>query len=60
MPALRFLTPVRVDIVGRTAVLRGKVATRHDRDLADRVVRLEPMVDDVVNLLEVVNPVTLK
>jgi hypothetical protein len=53
LPALHFLTPVRVDFDGRTAILRGTVATNHDRDLAERVVLLEASVDEVVNLLTV-------
>jgi hypothetical protein len=53
LPALHFLTDVRVDFDGQTAILRGTVATRHDRELAERVVRLEATVDEVSNLLEV-------
>jgi hypothetical protein len=56
LPALHFLTPVRVDFDGRTAILRATVASQHDRDLAERVVRLEATVDDVVNLLVVAGP----
>jgi len=56
LPSLHFVTAVRVDIVGRTAVLRGAVASDHDRDLAERVVMLEASVDDVVNMLVVRNP----
>lgn len=44
-------TPIRVDVVGETAVLRGRVATQQDRDLAENLVRLEPGVWDVKNLL---------
>jgi hypothetical protein len=53
LPSLHFSGPIRVDIVGRTAYLRGSVATEHERDLAERVVLLESAVDDVVNLIEV-------
>ena len=53
LPSLHFLTEVQVEIVGRQAVLRGRVASEHDRDLAARVVLLEASVDEVVNLLEV-------
>lgn len=44
-------TPIRVDVVGETAVLRGRVATKQDRELAENLVRLEPGVWDVKNLL---------
>jgi osmotically-inducible protein OsmY len=40
-----------VDVVGETAILRGRVATRQDRELAENLVRLEPGVWDVKNLL---------
>jgi hypothetical protein len=55
MPSLHFLSTVRVDMVGGTAILRGTVASDHDRDLAGRVVMLEASVDRVVNLLVVGN-----
>jgi len=60
MPALHFLTPVQVKLDGGTAILRGTVATDHDRELAGRVVLLEATVDDVVNLLAVASPGGLK
>jgi hypothetical protein len=53
LPSLHFSRPVRVDIVGRTAYLRGSVATEHERDLVERVVRLEAAVDEIVNLIDV-------
>jgi hypothetical protein len=53
LPSIHFLGGVRVDIVGRTAYLRGRVASEHERDLAERVVLLEAGIDDVVNLMEV-------
>jgi hypothetical protein len=53
MPALHWDSPAQVQLQGRTAILRGVVATAHDRDLAERVVRLEATVDQVQNLLEV-------
>lgn len=55
-PALRWHTPAQVEIQGRTAILRGVVATQHDRDLAERVVRLEATVEQVQNLLVVAGP----
>lgn len=53
MPALRWTTPAQVEFRGRTAILRGVVATQHDRDLAARVARLDPAVDQVQNDLTV-------
>ena len=49
VPSLHFQGPVQVDLVGTTAVLRGTVATQHDRDLAAQLVRLEPGVGQVQN-----------
>ena len=60
MPALHFLTRVQVELDGGTAILRGTVATDHDRELAGRVVLLEATVDDVVNLLAVASPGRVK
>jgi len=34
---------------GHTAILRGVVETEHERELAERVVRLEAAVDEVLN-----------
>lgn len=48
---LKKRTPIRVDVVRETAVLRGRVATQQDRELAENLVRLEPGVWDVKNLL---------
>ena len=48
---LKKRSPIRVDVVGETAILRGRVATRQDRELAENLVRLEPGVWDVKNLL---------
>ena len=56
LPALHWTARPSVEMQGRTAVLRGAVATEHDRDLAARVVRLEATVDHVQNLLEVAGP----
>ena len=44
-----------VEMNGQTAVLRGTVATEHDRELAERVVLLEPGVNRVENQLAVAN-----
>jgi hypothetical protein len=53
LPALHFVSPPQVELVGRTATLRGTVASAHDRDLAEQVVRLEAAVSAVKNLLVV-------
>jgi hypothetical protein len=53
LPAVHWSSPGRVEMQGRTAILRGVVATQHDRDLAERVIRLEPGVGDVENQLVV-------
>jgi len=44
-------SPIRVDVVGETAILRGRVATQRDRELAENLVRFEPGIWDVKNLL---------
>ena len=56
LPALHWQSAAKVEMQGRTAILRGVVATEHDRDLAERVVRLEATVDQVQNLIEVAAP----
>ncbi len=53
LPAIHWRSPNQVEIRGRTAILRGVVATEHDRDLAERVARLEASVDQVDNQLVV-------
>jgi len=45
--------PVTVEMQGQTAVLRGVVATGHDRDLAARLALLEPGVSQIQNELQV-------
>jgi hypothetical protein len=49
----RLSSPLDVTIDGQTAVLRGTVATDHDRRLAELVARFEPGVLQVKNELEV-------
>ena len=58
MPAIHWRSPNQVEIRGRTAVLRGVVATQHDRDLAERVAHLEAAVDQVDNQLVVASSQT--
>jgi osmotically-inducible protein OsmY len=47
-------SPLQVVVRGRIATLRGSVASDHARDLAARLVLLEPGVDQVDNQLQVV------
>jgi hypothetical protein len=53
MPAIRFVGQPELMLEGRTAVLRGKVASEDDRQLAEALVRMEPAVLDVRNELAV-------
>jgi osmotically-inducible protein OsmY len=46
-------SPLSVTLEGDTAVIRGRVATEHDRDLAAAIIRLEPGVGQVRNELVV-------
>jgi osmotically-inducible protein OsmY len=50
--------PIRVQIKGQTAVLRGTVATEHDRDRAGRLAMLERTVSHVQNELRVASDST--
>ncbi len=52
-PNLRFLGPVEVSLEGRTAVLKGVVATERDRTLAGLLLTLEPGISQVRNDLTV-------
>jgi hypothetical protein len=45
---------LRVILQGRTAIVQGEVATEHARDLAERLLRLEPGVSSVQNELTVI------
>ncbi len=49
-------SPLSVTLEQDTAVIRGRVATEHDRDLAAAMLRLEPGVGDVRNELVVESP----
>ena len=53
---LQALSPMEVAFEDGTAVLRGVVATEHDRVLAERVARLEPGVRRVDNQLTLAPP----
>jgi osmotically-inducible protein OsmY len=56
MSSIQTQAPIRVEVQGRTTILRGVVATDHDRFLAESMIRLEPGVEKVKNELEVENP----
>lgn len=53
---IRVATPLDVQMEGQTVVLRGAVATEHDRDLAERLALLEPGISTVRNELTVASP----
>jgi hypothetical protein len=55
-PVLKALGPIEVLLDQRTIVLRGSVATPHERELAARLVLLEAGVDNVRNELTVTPP----
>ncbi|GIW92162.1 MAG: hypothetical protein KatS3mg110_0203 [Pirellulaceae bacterium] len=58
IPALRNVaSKVEVTVEGRAVVLRGTVATEHERDLLARLALLEPGIDEVRNELQVQAPV---
>jgi hypothetical protein len=60
LPGLRFVGPAEVVMEGRTAILRGKVASQEDRELVEALTKMEPDVLEVKNELEVVEmPETL-
>jgi len=56
IPQLHGMGKVRVQMDGRVVVLRGEVASKHQRDLIGRLVLLEPGVADVRNELQVAKP----
>jgi hypothetical protein len=51
---IQWSQPFEVSIEGRTAVLRGAVATARDRELAEALVQFEPGISDVQNDLQIV------
>jgi len=53
LPGLKALGPIEVTMEGRTAVLRGTVASEADRELAAGLAKLEPEVLEVQNELVV-------
>jgi hypothetical protein len=56
LPGMRFVGSPEVLMEGRTAVLKGKVATEDDRELAEALAKMEPDVLEVRNELVVVEP----
>ena len=55
LPGMRFVGSPEVLMEGRTAVLRGKVASEDDRELAEAMAKMEPDVLEVRNELVVVD-----
>ncbi len=53
LPNLGIMEPVTVSMIGDTAVLQGRVATAHDREVIAQVALLEPGVGSVQNDLQV-------
>jgi osmotically-inducible protein OsmY len=53
---IQALAPLVVSMRAQTAILQGTVASDHDRDLAEQLVRLEPGVAQVENNLIVAPP----
>jgi hypothetical protein len=51
---IRWVEPLDLTLAGRTAVLRGAVASQRDRELAEALVQFEPGISDVQNDLQVV------
>jgi len=51
--ALASLGRIEVSVEGETAILRGEVASEHDAELAELVVRFEPGISDVRNALTI-------
>lgn len=53
LPGIKFIGPSQVTMEGRTAVLKGTVASEEDRELAQALAKMEPDVLDVRNELVV-------
>lgn len=60
LPSLEILEDVNVSLAGRTAVLRGRVATEHDARMIARIALLEPGVDAVQSELLVGEPAPVR
>jgi hypothetical protein len=55
-PSLHCSSPISVSIAGRTATMRGTVASSWDRAMAEQMVLFEPGISEVENLLTVQSP----
>ena len=55
LPGLQWVGPAEVRMEGRTAVLRGTVASADDRELAEALAKMEPDVLQVRNEIVVVD-----
>jgi len=53
-PRLQARSPLQVSVQGQTAILRGTVATAHDRTVAEQAVRMEAGIWNVDNQLKVI------
>jgi osmotically-inducible protein OsmY len=53
IPQLKNGSSLKVEMEGQVAVLRGEVASQHERDLVGKLVLLEPGIADVRNELQV-------
>jgi osmotically-inducible protein OsmY len=60
LPGIRFSGPAQVTLEGRTAVLKGTVASEEDRELAQALAMMEPDVLDVQNELVVDSSATVE
>ncbi len=52
LPNLNIDSPITIAMEGRTAILRGRVATAHDRTMVEQLALLEPGVSKVRNELQ--------
>ncbi len=55
-PRIQKSTPIQVEVKGQTAILRGTVASEHDRRVAEQAVRMEAGIWNVQNKLVVGPP----
>jgi hypothetical protein len=56
IPGMERLGPIEVSVAGQTAILRGAVASEHQRDVAEQLVLLEPGIREVQNELYIAAP----
>lgn len=60
LPGVRWTSPLEVTVDGRTAILRGAVASERDRELAEALVQFEPGISEIQNDLEIRSPSPLR